>query len=116
LTAAGAEFCNDGHESASDPKFAFAGALRNHFAEKSIAVLGDRLCPLRFTRVADAASGRDRCALRNQRSCRTPFAQIRRESFRSRRICASAAAVYCEILLAALLIMCNAAENFLPLR
>jgi hypothetical protein len=34
-------------------KFAFAGSLRKHFVEKFIAVFGDRLCPLRFARVAE---------------------------------------------------------------
>jgi hypothetical protein len=72
LSAATAESCNDASESALRSEFTFTGALRNRFVEKFIAVLRDCLCPLRFTSVADIAPGRDRSALRNQRSSSAP--------------------------------------------
>ena len=93
-------------------KFAVAGALRNHFVEKFIAVFSDRLCPLRFASVADVASDVIALyfaagALRSFRSHRSGAKVSDREEF------ARATPRFCrEILLAALLIMCNALENF----
>lgn len=107
-----AEFRSNSRERALRLKFVLAGALRKRFVEKSIFVSSDRLCRLRFTRVADIAL--DMIALQ--------FANGARRRIGSRRSCAKLSdreefarptpRFFCEILLAAFLIMCNAAENF----